>query len=209
MSAFLDQIERFNPIVNAIVALRERADLLKEASALDAELAAGRSRGWMHGFPRRSRISPPRRVLRRRRARRCSRTSISETDAIFVERMKAAGSIIIGKTNTPEFGLGSHTFNPVFGATRNAYDQSRTSGGSSGGAAVALAMRMLPVADGSDHGGSLRNPAAFNNVLGMRPILWPCALQQRRGLRPANGRRRPDGAQDPRSRGAAGRPVRL
>jgi amidase len=83
--------------------------------------------------------------------------------------MKAAGAIVIGKTNTPEFALGSHTFNPVFGTTLNAYDQAKTAGGSSGGAAVALALRMLPVADGSDHGGSLRNPAAFNNVLGFRP----------------------------------------
>jgi amidase len=83
--------------------------------------------------------------------------------------MRAAGAIFIGKTNTPEFGLGSQTHNPVYGPTRNAYDPSRTSGGSSGGAAVALAMRMLPVADGSDHAGSLRNPAAFNNVFGRRP----------------------------------------
>jgi len=85
-----------------------------------------------------------------------------------VERIKGAGAILIGKTNVPEFGLGSHTFNPVFGTTFNAYDQSRTAGGSSGGAAVALALRMLPVADGSDHAGSLRNPAAFNNVFGFR-----------------------------------------
>ena len=85
-----------------------------------------------------------------------------------MERIKRSGGIIIGKTNTPEFGLGSQTYNPVFGTTLNAYDQSRTSGGSSGGAAAALALRMLPVADGSDHGGSLRNPAAFNNVLGFR-----------------------------------------
>ena len=83
--------------------------------------------------------------------------------------MRAAGAIIIGKTNTPEFGLGSHTYNPVYGATRNAYDLSRSAGGSSGGAAVALALRMSPVADGSDYGGSLRNPAGWNNVFGFRP----------------------------------------
>ena len=96
----------------------------------------------------------------------------------MVQRMKAAGCIVIGKTNTPEFGLGSHTFNEVFGVTRNAYDPSKSAGGSSGGAAVALATRMLPVADGSDFMGSLRNPAAWNNVFGLRPSqgrvpLWP------------------------------------
>jgi amidase len=86
----------------------------------------------------------------------------------LVERLRNAGAIIIGKTNAPEFGLGSHTYNPVYGATLNAYDQSRSAGGSSGGAAVALALRMLPLADGSDYGGSLRNPAGWNNVLGFR-----------------------------------------
>ena len=90
-------------------------------------------------------------------------------DSLLVQRMKAAGCIVIGKTNTPEFGLGSHTFNEVFGATRNAFDPTRSAGGSSGGAAVALATRMLPVADGSDSMGSLRNPAAWNNVFGFRP----------------------------------------
>jgi amidase len=90
-------------------------------------------------------------------------------NAPLVRRMKEAGSIIIGKTNTPEFGLGSHTDNDVFGTTLNAYDPSRSAGGSSGGAAVSVALRMLPVADGSDHAGSLRNPAAFNNVFGFRP----------------------------------------
>lgn len=169
MAAFLDQMDRYNPIVNAIVALRERADLLKEAATLDTELAAGRSRGWMHGFPQAIKDLTATKGFATTQGSPLFKDAISETDAIFVERMKAAGSIIIGKTNTPEFGLGSHTFNPVYGATRNAYDQSRTAGGSSGGAAVALALRMLPVADGSDHGGSLRNPAAFNNVLGLRP----------------------------------------
>ena len=101
---------------------------------------------------------------------------VPAADSILVERMKAAGSIIIGKTNVPEFGLGSQTYNTVFGTTLNAYDQSKTSGGSSGGAAVSLALRMLPVADGSDHGGSLRNPAAFNNIFGFRTSLLRHAL---------------------------------
>ena len=86
----------------------------------------------------------------------------------MIERLRKAGAIFIGKTNTPEFGLGSHTYNPIYGVTRNSYDQTRSAGGSSGGAAVSLALRMLPVADGSDYGGSLRNPAGWNNVFGFR-----------------------------------------
>ena len=105
---------------------------------------------------------------------------VPDHDALMVERMKAAGCIVIGKTNTPEFGLGSHTFNEVFGVTRNAFDRTKSAGGSSGGAAVALATHMLPVADGSDFMGSLRNPAAWNNVFGFRPSQgrvprWPAA----------------------------------
>jgi amidase len=94
---------------------------------------------------------------------------VPQEDAIFVERLKKNGAIIIGKTNVPEFGFGSQTYNPVFGTTLTAYDQSKTPGGSSGGACASLALRMLPVADGSDMMGSLRNPAAFNNVIGFRP----------------------------------------
>jgi amidase len=169
MNAYLDRIERLNPLVNALVAVRERADLVKEAASLDDELAAGRSRGWMHGFPQAIKDLAAAKGFATTQGSPLFKDEIAQSDAIFVERMKAAGAIIVGKSNTPEFGLGSQTYNPVFGPTRNAYDQSRTSGGSSGGAAVALALRMLPVADGSDHAGSLRNPAAFNNVLGMRP----------------------------------------
>lgn len=169
MAAYLDQIEQLNPAVNALVALRDRADPLKEAGELDRELAAGRSRGWMHGFPQAIKDLAAAKGFATTQGSPLFKDQIAEADAIFVARMKAAGAIIIGKSNTPEFGLGSQTYNPVFGPTRNAYDQSRTSGGSSGGAAVALALRMLPVADGSDHAGSLRNPAAFNNVLGLRP----------------------------------------
>src|SRR5262249_57649273 len=93
---------------------------------------------------------------------------VPHADSVMVTRLRKAGAIIIGKTNTPEFGLGSHTYNAIYGATRNAYDQSRSAGGSSGGAAVALALRMLPLADGSDYGGSLRNPAGWKNVFGFR-----------------------------------------
>jgi amidase len=169
MTGHLDQIERLNPRVNAIVALRERAALLAEAEARDEQLARGEYLGWMHGFPQAVKDLAPAKGLPYTQGSPLFADRVAETDAIFVERMRRAGSIIIGKTNTPEFGLGSQTFNPVYGTTRNAYDTSRTSGGSSGGAAVALATRMLPVADGSDHAGSLRNPAAFNNVFGLRP----------------------------------------
>ena len=115
----------------------------------------------------------------------------------------AAGAIFIGKTNTPEFGLGSHTYNPVYGATHNAYDQSKSAGGSSGGAAVSLALRMLPVADGSDYGGSLRNPAGWNNVFGFRTSFGIVPVAGERSLAAVDGRRRADGAQRFRSRPAA------
>lgn len=169
MAATLDQIDRVNPLANAIVSLRDRGELLAEAAERDADLAAGQSRGWMHGFPQAPKDLAATKDLRTTQGSPIFAETIPAADAIFVERMRAAGSIFVGKTNTPEFGLGSHTFNPVFGATRNPYDPERTAGGSSGGAAVALSLRMLPVADGSDHAGSLRNPAAFNNVLGLRP----------------------------------------
>jgi amidase len=168
MGAFLDHIETFNRRVHAIVSLRPRDALLAEARERDDQLGRGEYLGWMHGFPQAVKDLAPVRGIPFTQGSPIFRDFVPEADAIFVERMRRAGSIFIGKTNTPEFGLGSQTFNPVFGPTLNAYDQSRTAGGSSGGAAVALAMRMLPVADGSDHAGSLRNPAAFNNVFGFR-----------------------------------------
>jgi amidase len=122
----------------------------------------------MHGFPHAVKDLAAAKGLPFTSGSPIYKDRIADEDDLFVERIKAAGAIVIGKTNTPEMGLGSHTYNSVFGTTFNAYDQSKTAGGSSGGAAVALALRMLPVADGSDHGGSLRNPAAFNNVLGLR-----------------------------------------
>ncbi|WP_336488472.1 amidase [Methylobacterium nigriterrae] len=169
MEAYLDRIERLNPVVNAIVALRDRADLLREAGARDAELARGEVRGPLHGFPQAVKDLAPVKGLPFTQGSPIFRDRIAESDAILVERMRRAGAILIGKTNTPEFGLGSQTFNPVYGTTRNAYDPARTSGGSSGGAAVSVALRMQPVADGSDHAGSLRNPPAFNNLFGLRP----------------------------------------
>ena len=105
---------------------------------------------------------------------------VTAHDSIIAERMRAAGAIFIGRSNVPEFGLGSHTYNQVYGITRNPYDLTRSAGGSSGRAAAALAARMLPVADGSDFGGSLRNPAGFCNVYGFRPSAAACPTARRR-----------------------------
>jgi len=124
--------------------------------------------GPLHGFPHAVKDLQPVKGIRSTSGSPIFKNFVPTADSLMVERLRKAGAIIIGKTNTPEFGLGSHTYNPVYGATRNAYDQSRSAGGSSGGAAVALALRMLPVADGSDYGGSLRNPAGWNNVFGFR-----------------------------------------
>jgi amidase len=168
MNAFLDHIDALNPRVNAIVSLQDRGGLLQQAKARDDELARGEIRGWMHGFPHAVKDLTATKGIRTTQGSRIFKDFVPAADAIMVERLKKAGAIIIGKTNTPEFGLGSNTYNDVFGRTLNAYDQSKTSGGSSGGAGVALALHMLPVADGSDHGGSLRNPAAWNNVFGFR-----------------------------------------
>jgi amidase len=169
MAAYLDHIDRINPAVNAIVSLRPRDVLLAEADAADAQIARGEIKGWMHGLPHAVKDLAHTKGLRTTLGSPLFADFVPPTDAIFVERLRASGAIIIGKTNTPEFGLGSQTYNPVFGTTGNAYDPSRTSGGSSGGAAVGLALRMLPVADGSDFAGSLRNPAGWNNVFGFRP----------------------------------------
>jgi amidase len=169
MQASLDRIAALNPQYNAIVSLRDPEALLAEADAADAALARGEHRGWMHGFPLAVKDMADAAGLPTTMGSATTGKRIATRDALFVERMKKAGGIVIGKTNTPEFALGSHTFNKVFGTTRNAWDPTRSAGGSSGGAAVALALGMLPVADGSDMGGSLRNPAAFNNVVGLRP----------------------------------------
>ncbi|QLQ01258.1 MAG: amidase [Burkholderiaceae bacterium] len=178
MAAYLARIERLNPHYNAIVSLRDADALLREADARDAQLARGESLGWMHGMPQAIRDLANATGLPTTLGSPLMRHFVPTQDGLMVARMKAAGCIVIGKTNVPEFGLGSHTFNPVFGTTRNAWDASRAAGGSSGGAAVALALRLLPVADGSDFMGSLRNPAAWNHVFGLRPAqgrvpMWP------------------------------------
>lgn len=168
MTAYLDHIARFNPKVNAIVSLRDRADLMQEARERDAQLARGQSLGWMHGFPHAVKDLAAAKGIRMTMGSPILKDFIPANDSIHVERMKRAGAIVIGKTNTPEFGLGSQTYNPIFGTTLNPYDLGKTPGGSSGGACASLALRMLPVADGSDSGGSLRNPAAYCNVFGFR-----------------------------------------
>jgi amidase len=173
MQATLARIDKVNPLHNAIVSLRDGDVLLREADDHDAQLKRGSTPtgpiGWMHGVPQAIKDMAHTAGLRTTLGSPLLREFVPTQDDLMVQRMKAAGCIVIGKTNTPEFGLGSHTFNEVFGVTRNAYDRSKSAGGSSGGAAVALATRMLAVADGSDFMGSLRNPAAWNNVFGFRP----------------------------------------
>lgn len=169
MRTFLAHIDRFNPHVNAIVSRAPDEQLLAEARQRDEELARGERRGWMHGFPVAVKDLADAQGFPTTKGSPILTGLRPETDELFVRRMRESGAVVIGKTNVPEFGLGSHTFNPVFGTTTNPYDHGRTAGGSSGGAAAALAMRMLPVADGSDFMGSLRNPGAFCNVLGLRP----------------------------------------
>lgn len=168
MAAFLDRIDAANPAVNAVVSLRPRDKLMAEADAADRALAGGRT-GAMHGLPVAVKDLAQTKGLTTTFGSPIFRDHVPDVDDIFVGRMRAAGAIVTGKTNTPEFGLGSHTFNPVFGMTGNALVAGRSAGGSSGGAAVGLALDMLPVADGSDFGGSLRNPAGWNNVFGLRP----------------------------------------
>lgn len=169
VAAFLDRIDAVNPLVNAIVSLRERADILREADAADAHLAKGGLAGSLFGLPMAIKDLAMTSGLRTSFGSPIFADFVPQEDDFFVERIRKAGAIIIGKTNVPEFGLGSNTYNSVFGPTLNAFDPALTAGGSSGGAAVALALDMVPVADGSDFGGSLRNPAAWNNVYGFRP----------------------------------------
>ncbi len=169
MAAYLDRIDALNPGHNAIVSLQPRHTLLAQADARDEQLGRGESMGWMHGFPMAIKDMAATAGIRSTSGSPLLADHLPSEDGIMVARMKAAGGIVIGKTNTPEFGLGSHTYNTVFGVTRNAFDPSKSAGGSSGGAAVSLALQLQPVADGSDSMGSLRNPAAFNNVFGFRP----------------------------------------
>jgi amidase len=168
MEAHLLQIERVNPQVNAIVTLAPE-QALERARAADAALQRGNDVGPLHGLPVAHKDLVQTKGMRTTFGSPIYADFVPNVDDLIVTRIRNAGAILIGKTNTPEFGAGSQTFNPVFGATRNPYDLSKTCGGSSGGAAVALACGMIPIADGSDTGGSLRNPASFCNVVGFRP----------------------------------------
>lgn len=177
LAACLDRIEAVNPAVNAIVTLvPDRA--VEWADEADRRTASGDDLGVLHGLPIAHKDLELTAGIRTTMGSPLMAAFVPDEDCLLVQRLRAAGVVTIGKTNVPEFGAGSQTFNPVFGATRNPYDLSKTCGGSSGGAAVALATGMVPIADGSDVGGSLRNPASFCNVVGMRPSYgrvptWP------------------------------------
>lgn len=179
LNAFLARIDAINPQLNAIVTIdRERA--LADAARMDQLFEAGDTTP-LYGLPIAIKDLVQTAGIRTTMGSPIYADFVPDEDELFVQRLKRAGAIVIGKTNTPEFGAGSQTFNRVFGATRNPYDLERTCGGSSGGAATALASNMLPIADGSDLGGSLRNPASFCNVVGFRPSPgrvpnWPKAF---------------------------------
>ncbi|MFV0624405.1 amidase [Sphingomonas sp. ac-8] len=169
MAAHLAQIDRLNPCFNAIVSRVPADQLMRAAAASDEDAAAGRFRGPLHGFPHAVKDTAPTRGIRSTQGSPLLRDNIPAADSLVVSRMRDAGAIFIGKSNVPEFALGSHSFNPIFGVTRNAWNPAVSAGGSTGGGAVALALHMTPLADGSDFGGSLRNPAGWNNVFGFRP----------------------------------------
>jgi amidase len=171
MQAYLARIDALNPQVNALVGLLPHDGLLAQADERDAMLASGHSMGWMHGFPMAIKDISAVAGMVTTHGSPLLRQQRPDHDSLMVARMKAAGGIVIGRSNVPEFGLGSHTYNPVYGTTLNPWDRTRSAGGSSGGAAVSLALHLQPVADGSDMMGSLRNPAAWNNVFGLRPSL--------------------------------------
>ncbi|TPQ22110.1 amidase [Streptomyces sporangiiformans] len=168
VTAHLEQIERVNPAVNAIVTL-VADQALEEAAKADARLVGCAEVGPLHGLPVAHKDLHDTAGIRTTYGSPIFADRVPDRDHLVVERLRNAGAITIGKTNVPELGMGSHTVNKVFGPTRNPYDLSRSAGGSSGGAGAALACGMQPIADGSDTGGSLRNPASFNNVVGLRP----------------------------------------
>ena len=169
MTAFLAQINRLNPHLNAIVAKLDDDQCLALAEKADHALRNGGPIGPLHGLPIAFKDLEPAVGFPQTRGSPIFRNFMPDADSVLVERIRLAGAIPIGKTNVPEFGMGSQTYNTVYGTTLNPYDRSKTAGGSSGGAAVAVATGMLPLADGSDLGGSLRNPANFNNVVALRP----------------------------------------
>lgn len=169
MEAHLEQIARVNPTVNAIVAKLDDERCMELAREADQRIAAGEPLGPLDGLPTAFKDTGPAVGFPQTQGSPLLRNFMPTEDSLVVARMRGAGVLPIGKTNVPEFGLGSHTYNNVYGTTVNPYDTSKSAGGSSGGAAAALASGMLPIADGSDLGGSLRNPANFNNVVALRP----------------------------------------
>lgn len=169
MQAYLARIERYNPVYNAIVNLAEPDGLLDQARRADVALDKGEYWGWMHGMPHAVKDLADVEGMITTSGSRIFANRVAQSDSTLVANVRRQGAIFIGKTNTPEFGLGSQTYNSVFGATGSAWNPALTAGGSSGGAACGLGTHMLPVADGSDMMGSLRNPGAFNNVIGFRP----------------------------------------
>ena len=180
IQAHLDQIERLNPTLNAIVTLTAESAIAEAASA-DKKTAANEAVGVLHGLPVAHKDLFLTKGVRTTFGSLAFKDFVPDVDSLPVERLKKAGAISLGKTNTPEFGAGSQTFNAVFGSTPNPYDLTKTCGGSSGGGAVALASGMISIADGTDLGGSLRNPASFCNLVGIRPSVgrvpsWPESL---------------------------------
>ena len=168
MRAHLDQITRINPKVNSFITLVAEDELMKKASAADELTVKGKSKGLLHGIPIAVKDLIETEGIRTTYGSPLWKDFIPAEDSLIVQREKSAGAIVLGKTNVPELGLGSQTFNPLFGPSFNPYDLSKTCGGSTGGGAVALACGMSPLADGSDMGGSLRNPGSFCNVVGIR-----------------------------------------
>ena len=171
MTAFLSQINRLNPHLNAIVAKLDDDACLELADAADRTLARGDAVGPLHGLPTAFKDLESAIGFRFTKGSPIYQDVVGSEDTVLVERLRRAGAIPIGKTNVPEFGMGSHTYNNVYGTTRNPYDRTKSAGGSSGGAGAALAAGMLPFADGGDLGGSLRNPANFNNIVALRPSI--------------------------------------
>ncbi|MGI9204290.1 MAG: amidase family protein, partial [Woeseiaceae bacterium] len=169
MQAYLDRIHRYNPVYNALVSMVDDDALLAQATLADEALDKDEYWGWMHGMPHAVKNLANAKGLETSAGSPIFAGTIADEDDLHIARIRRQGAIFIGKTNTPEFGLGSQSYNPVHGATGSAYDPGLTAGGSSGGAACGMATHMLPIADGSDMMGSLRNPGAFNNVIGFRP----------------------------------------
>ena len=169
MQAYLERIHRYNPVYNAIVSMVEDDELIKQAELADAALDKDEYWGWMHGMPHAVKDSMDVEGVPTSLGSPIFAGTIAEKDNLLIAKIRGQGAIFVGKTNLPEFGMGSQTYNSVFGATGSAYDPKLTAGGSTGGGACGLGTHMLPVVDGGDMMGSLRNPGAFNNVIGLRP----------------------------------------